>query len=58
MKDAPRRDPDSIVNVCSRVSVPAPYRLIAVAATGEPDSTKYAPSQPNPNVEIPFANGN
>ena len=27
-------------------------------ATGEPESTKYAPSQPNPNVEIPFANGN
>ena len=40
MNDAPSRDPESIVNVCSFVSVPAPNRLIAVAATGDPDSTK------------------
>ena len=40
MNDAPRRLPDSIVNVWSLVSVPAPNRLIAVAATGEPESTK------------------
>ena len=40
MNDAPSRDPRSIVNVCSFVSVPAPNRLIAVAATGDPDSTK------------------
>jgi hypothetical protein len=40
MNDAPRRDPESIVKVCSFVRVPAPKRLIAVAATGEPDSTK------------------
>ncbi len=38
--------------------VSAPKRLIAVAATGEPESTKYAPSQPAPRVETPFANGN
>ena len=58
MNDAPSREPESIVNVWSFVSVPAPKRVIAVAATGEPESTKYAPSQPNPNVEMPFANGN
>ena len=40
MNDAPRREPDSIVNVWSFVSVPAPNRLMAVAATGDPDSTK------------------
>jgi hypothetical protein len=40
MNDAPRRDPDSIVKVWSFVSVPAPKRLIALAATGDPDSTK------------------
>ena len=40
MNEAPSRDPDSIVKVCSFVSVPAPKRLIAVAATGEPDRTK------------------
>ncbi len=40
MNEAPRREPDSIVNACSFVSVPAPKRLIAVAATGEPESTK------------------
>ena len=37
--DAPSREPDSIVKACSFVSVPAPKRLIAVAATGEPPST-------------------
>ena len=58
MNDAPRRLPESIVNVWSLVSVPAPNRLIAVAATGEPESTKYAPSHPVPRVETPFANGN
>src|SRR5919106_289895 len=58
MNEAPKRDPESIVNVWSLVSVPAPNRLIALAATGEPERTKYAPSQPKPSVEIPFANGN
>ena len=36
----------------------APYRLIVVAATGEPESTKYAPSHPVPSVESGLANGN
>ena len=40
MNDAPRREPDSIVNVWRTEVVPAPNRLIAVAATGEPDSTR------------------
>jgi hypothetical protein len=40
MKDAPSLEPESMVNVWSLVSVPAPNRLIAVAATGEPDNTK------------------
>ena len=39
-EDAPSREPESIVNASSFVSVPAPNRLIAVAATGEPESTK------------------
>ena len=58
MNEAPSREPDSIVNASSFVIVPAPNRLIAVAATGEPESTKYAPSQPVPIVDTPFANGN
>ena len=40
MNEAPRREPDSIENASSFVIVPAPKRLIAVAATGEPESTK------------------
>src|SRR5437899_12267273 len=58
MNEAPSREPESIVNVCSAEVVPAPNRLIAVAATGEPDRTRYAPSQPVPMVDSPFANGN
>ncbi len=34
------REPDSMVSVCSLLMVPAPNRLMAVAATGEPESTK------------------
>ena len=40
MNDAPRREPDSIDSVSSFVIEPAPKRLIVVAATGEPDSTR------------------
>ena len=40
MNDAPSREPDSIVRVSSFVIEPAPNRLIVVAATGEPDSTR------------------
>ena len=40
MNEAPRREPESMVNVWSFVIVPAPNRLIAVAATGDPESTK------------------
>ena len=40
MNEAPRREPESIVNAWSLSIVPAPNRLIAVAATGEPESTK------------------
>src|SRR5438093_13178012 len=58
MNEAPKRDPESTVSVCRLVRDAAPKRLIAVAAIGEPDSTKYAPSQPVPRVETPFANGN
>ena len=38
MNDAPRREPESIVKVCSQGACPP--RLIAVAATGDPDNTK------------------
>ncbi len=40
MNDAPRREPDNIVKAWNFEIVPAPNRLIAVAATGEPESTK------------------
>src|SRR4249919_2148770 len=49
--DAPSREPDSIVKVCSWLVAPPTYRLSATAAIGEPDSTMYAPSHPNPSVE-------
>src|SRR6266576_3587223 len=58
MNEAPRREPDNIVKVWRTEVVPAPNRLIAVAATGEPDRTRYAPSQPVPIVDSPLANGN
>src|SRR5439155_1327073 len=57
MNEAPRREPDSIVNVWRTEVVPAPNRLIAVAATGEPDRTRYAPSHPVPIVDRPLPNG-
>ena len=40
MNDAPSREPDNIVKAWNFEIVPAPNRLIAVAATGEPESTK------------------
>src|SRR2546428_12839079 len=58
MNEAPSREPDSIVKVWRTEVVPAPNKLIAVAATGEPDRTRYAPSQPVPIVDSPLAIGN
>ena len=39
MNDAPSRDPESIVNVCSGVRTWPSKRVSAVAATGDPEST-------------------
>src|SRR4249920_2407756 len=54
--DAPSREPESIVNVWSWVVAPPTYRLSATAAIGEPDSTMYAPSHPNPSVDTALLN--
>ena len=40
MNDAPSREPESIESVSSFVIEPAPKRLIVVAATGDPESTR------------------
>ena len=40
----------SIVNACVRSIAPPSSSASDDAATGEPDSTRHAPSQPSPNV--------
>ena len=50
MNDAPIRDPLIIANVSVSLSTPLENSESAIAATGDPLSTTYDPSQPNPTI--------
>src|SRR5436309_15310881 len=64
MKEAPSREPVSMVKAWSSVSADAANSESATAATGDPDRTRYAPIQPRPRVltglstgKVPFRSG-
>ena len=49
-KEAPSREPVNMVKAWERSMAPPSSRVSDEAATGEPESTMQAPSQPRPRV--------